>query len=285
MIGQQTLHFGRRNPATVRVLGSSSSGNATLVRADGTALLVDCGLGPRYTARALKTEGLALESLSGVVVTHTHSDHIRQDMLAALMAARVPLYCPEQIRPALMHYYPMAGELLRRGLFGSLKRGEGTIGGMELKAFEVPHDSPGGCFGYSIMFSDRKVTVATDIGYPVPAVVENFAGSDVMVIESNHDPEMLEGSGRPEWLKRRIRERGHLSNNQCAGLVTAIMHRTGRPPLAVVLAHISQQCNTNLLAVSVTRAALDAEGLHDLPVFETFRSRTAAAVEIATPEG
>jgi phosphoribosyl 1,2-cyclic phosphodiesterase len=280
---QQTLPFESSTDFRVRVLASSSSGNSTLVRTDGTALLVDCGLSPRYTARALRADGLSLESLSGVVVTHTHSDHVRQNMLAALLAARVPVYCPEQIRPALMHYYPMAGELLRRGLCGSLTRGAGTIGGMELKAFEVPHDSPGGCFGYSIMFGGRKVTVATDIGYPVPAVVENFAGSDVMVIESNHDPGMLENSGRPEWLKRRIRERGHLSNDQCAGLLTAIMNRTGRRPVAVVLAHISQQCNTNPLAVSVTRAALDAEGLHDLPVVETFRRRTAAAVETGTP--
>ena len=280
MIGQQTLDFGLRNPGTVRVLGSSSSGNATLVRADGTALLVDCGLSPRYTARALRADGLTLESLSGVVVTHTHGDHVRQDMLAALMAARVPLLCPEQIRPALMHYYPLAGELFRQGLFRTLTRGEGTIGGMAVKAFEVPHDSPGGCFGYSVFSGDTKVTIATDIGFPVPAVVENFTGSDVMVLESNHDPEMLENSGRPAWLKRRIRERGHLSNEQCAELVGAIMRKTGREPAAVVVAHISQQCNTNPLAVGTTRAALDAEGLGTVRVAETFRGRPAEPVQV-----
>jgi phosphoribosyl 1,2-cyclic phosphodiesterase len=122
--------------------------------------------------------------------------------------------------------------------------------------------------------------MATDIGFPDPALVERFLDSAALVIESNHDLAMLENSGRPMWLKRRIREIGHLSNDECAQLVIDIVERSRLRPESVVLAHISQQCNTNAHAVRSTSAALSRRGFHEVRVVETFRHRPSEIVSL-----
>jgi phosphoribosyl 1,2-cyclic phosphodiesterase len=158
----------------------------------------------------------------------------------------------------------------------TLGHGDPMIGSFGVEAFEVPHDSPGGCFGYVLTDGGSRVTFATDVGFPQERLVEHFAGSGTIVIESNHDPDMLERSGRPEWLKRRIRERGHLSNDQCAELLTAVLRRTTVLPAAVILAHISQECNTNPLAMRTATDALARESAGGVTVVETFKDRPSA---------
>ncbi len=157
-----------------------------------------------------------------------------------------------------------------------LGTGDPMIGSLGIEAFEVPHDSPGGCFGYSLVDGDARMTLATDVGFPQERLVRHFAGSQTIVIESNHDPDMLERSGRPEWLKRRIRERGHLSNDQCADLLTAVVRSSSVLPATVVLAHISQECNTNMLAVRTASGALARESAAGVTVVETFKDRPSA---------
>jgi phosphoribosyl 1,2-cyclic phosphodiesterase len=155
-----------------------------------------------------------------------------------------------------------------------------NIGSFEIAAFEVPHDSPGGCFGYSIARGAQKVTIATDLGFPTEALASRFADSRAIVIESNHDPDMLENSGRPEWLKRRIREIGHLSNEQCAQFVVTVFASSRLPPDAVVLAHISQVCNTNALAVACTESALARSGRANVHIIETFKRHPSRVLSL-----
>jgi phosphoribosyl 1,2-cyclic phosphodiesterase len=138
--------------------------------------------------------------------------------------------------------------------------------------------------GYDItgrtLFGRSRVTIATDVGFVQDHLTDAFRDADAMIIESNHDPAMLEGSGRPEWLKKRIRDIGHLSNQQCADLVVDIARSSSRPPRAVVLAHISQQCNTNDLAVSCTSRALEGSGFRGIPVLPTFASEPNTVVTL-----
>jgi phosphoribosyl 1,2-cyclic phosphodiesterase len=91
---------------------------------------------------------------------------------------------------------------------------------------------------------------------------------------------MLEGSNRPAWLKKRIREIGHLSNDQCAGFVCEVARSSTRPPAAVVLAHISQQCNTNALAEDATAGALRLGGFPDVRVVQSFKSLPSEIVRV-----
>lgn len=260
----------------MQVLGSSSSGNCTLVRGSRHAVLIDCGFSPAYIARGLGAQGLAMADLAGVLITHTHGDHLNDEALTALTGAGVPILCPAPIRGPLTRQYPAGAAAMRRGLLRTLGPGDPMVGSFGIEAFEVPHDSPGGCFGYSLAEGESRVAFATDVGSPLERLVRHFAGAQTIVIESNHDPEMLERSGRPEWLKRRIRERGHLSNDQCAALLTAVLRRSTVLPTAVILAHISQECNTNPLAVRTAIGALARESAGGVAVIETFRDRPSA---------
>lgn len=268
---QPSLPFDERNRLRVQVLGSSSAGNCTLVWDDDDAVLIDCGFGPRYVQRGLRAVGLDISCVSALIVTHVHGDHVHDLTANALADAGVPIVCPDAIRRPLVRGYPSIDRAAKAGLLRSLRSGEASVGTFDVEAFLVPHDSPGGCFGYSIYKSLHKVTLATDLGFPEVSLVDRFRDSDIVVIESNHDPYMLENSGRPEWLKKRIRERGHLSNEQCAAFVSEVMQKSRTLPSAVVLAHISQQCNTNPLAVGATSAALANVGL-DIPVKESYMS-------------
>jgi phosphoribosyl 1,2-cyclic phosphodiesterase len=258
---------------TVCVLGSSSAGNSTLVRDASASVLVDCGFSPSYMMESLAAHGLDVESLSAVLITHTHSDHVNDWFVKKLVRANVPIYCPPQIERHLQAAYESMAAASRLKLLKTLGKGDTDIAGMQVRSFEVPHDSPGGCFGYSLSTTvgtkKRKVSITTDIASPTDTAVKNLANSDVLVIESNHDLEMLEKSGRPAWLKRRIRETGHLSNNQCADLLLKVCDASSTLPESIMLAHVSQQCNTNALARDCSAAMLDARGLPGISLLET----------------
>ena len=118
-----------------------------------------------------------------------------------------------------------------------------AIDGFDVEAFAVPHDSSGGCFGYLVhhetLIGRSTVALATDLGYPPEGLARRFADAHAVVIESNHDLQMLESSRRPDWLKQRIREIGHLSNEQSGLFVSEILGHAGTPPQAIVLAHLA----------------------------------------------
>lgn len=271
-------------PLHIRVLGSSSAGNCTVVW-DGThALLVDCGFSPRYTFHSLRALGLGPTNLSGLLITHTHGDHINENALGYLREWRVPICAPESVAADLVKRSATAKKAAGESLLQTFRDGALELGRFDIGCFEVPHDSPGGCYGYAIAHNEghtrRTVSIATDIGFPRKELLRRFTDADAIVLESNHDPDMLENSGRPEWLKQRIRRIGHLSNQQCAGFLTEVFRQSSRPPAAVVLAHISQTCNTNALALKCTRTALQKHGYSDALVVESFRMTANQVVTV-----
>lgn len=259
---------------TVCVLGSSSAGNSTLVRSGNSALLVDCGFSPAYMKMNLRHCDLEIEDLTGVLITHVHNDHVNEWFVKKLIKARVPVYCPPEIELHLQARYDALARASHLGLLKAFRKGALDLDGLLVQSFEVPHDSPGGCFGYSVLSQagdkTKKVTVATDIAHPTESIAQHFADSDLLVIESNHDPDMLENSGRPLWLKRRIREKGHLSNTQCGEILLNVFDRSTKQPQSVMLAHVSQECNTNDLAVECAQKVIDEEGITSTGLVETF---------------
>jgi phosphoribosyl 1,2-cyclic phosphodiesterase len=262
-------------PLHVRILGSSSAGNCTVVW-DGThALLVDCGFSPRYTFHNLRALGLGPTNLSGVLITHTHGDHINENVLGYLTEWRVPICTPASVAAELVKRSPAAKRAAGEKLLRTFRDGALELGRFDVGCFDVPHDAPGGCYGYAIAHNEgrsrRTVSIATDIGFADRNLLRHFINADMIVLESNHDPDMLENSGRPAWLKQRIRQIGHLSNQQCADFLTEVFHHSGRPPATVVLAHISQTCNTNALALECTGTALQAHGFSNASVVESFK--------------
>ena len=264
---------------SVCVLGSSSAGNSTLVGNGKTSFLIDCGFSPAYIGGQLHKFNEVISGLAGVFITHTHGDHVNEWTVKKLIEARVPIYCPSEIELPLQGRYKTLAHASHLGLLKPLGVPELALHGFLIRSFEVPHDSPGGCFGYSI-FSDEggrtsKISIATDMGFPTEQVVHHFTDSDVMVIESNHDVEMLENSGRPVWLKRRIREIGHLSNDECAEFTLNVLRKSKVVPQAILLAHISQQCNRNEIALETTREAISGTEFGSVKVMQTHKQRAS----------
>jgi phosphoribosyl 1,2-cyclic phosphodiesterase len=256
-------------PLSAQILGSSSGGNCTLIWQGRKALLVDFGFGPRFIADGLAGQRLDWGDLSGVLVTHTHGDHIDPFTMKMLAGNHIPVIAPTSVIHSLKKRFGGA-RVAVGGIFEPLpKSGGRETGPFHITAFEVPHDAPGGCYGYRIRVKgeeDRQVTIATDLGFADGGLPMEFAGSDLLIIESNHDPDMLENSARPDWLKQRIRDVGHLSNPQAVDLVGRILALSGKAPDTLLLAHLSQECNTEPVALKTMQIGLAGHGHASLRV-------------------
>ena len=227
---------------------------------------------------------MRISDLKGVFITHVHGDHVNESTVRRLIGERVPFYCPPQIEPHLQKKYSALAKASHQGLLRPIKKSETGLNEFHIRTFEVPHDSDGGCFGYNFFYDvegrTKKVSVTTDMAYPTKSIVDHIANSDVIVIESNYDVEMLEQSGRPAWLKRRIQEDGHFSNDQCGESLLQIIDRSQTLPKSLALAHISQECNTNELAVQCMEAALSSQGIRGVSVFETHPDRPGRTIKV-----
>jgi phosphoribosyl 1,2-cyclic phosphodiesterase len=255
----------------VTSLGSGSSGNALLLRTAGAVLLVDCGVGVRRLLRALEGVGLTMADVDALLISHEHSDHIRElprfvtqgtavlSTRGSALAANVPTRLWEETR---------TGHPVR-------------LADVEVIAIPVCHDAVDPC-GFLIRCGTGSVTVVTDLGCPSPAVAEAIAESRLVVLEANHDEAMLRRGPYPERLQRRIlSDSGHLSNAGCADLLARAIQGSTQPP-TVWLAHLSETNNRPLLAKQTVQRRLALAGmrldLHTLPrreVNETWSPDTA----------
>ena len=234
----------------VCLLASGSRGNSALIEADGCRLLVDVGLSARETERRLTSLGLAGGDLHGILVTHEHHDHIGG---IGPLARRydLPVYIDRQTHAAL----PRIGKISRLELFTA---GETiSCNGLAVGTFSTTHDAVNPV-GFTIQSSEGKIGFATDLGLPTRLVADQLKGCRVLVIEANHDEQMLWDGPYPWPLKQRIRGRhGHLSNIETRQLVVDICW----PGLeALFLAHLSEENNCPDLVADLFFQALAARG-------------------------
>lgn len=247
----------------VHCLASGSSGNALLVVSDEGALLVDAGIGVRTLKRWCGDFGVALESLSGVLVTHEHGDH---SVGAVPLAVRykVPIIATPGTLAALQNSDKR--DFPRRELSPGNELGVGAFG---VRALLTTHDSAEPC-GFRVEQSGTALVYATDTGSITPGIRDACHGASLLVIEANHDIHRLRFGPYPEHLKSRILARtGHLSNNAAADLV--IGHTLEHGPAAVWFAHLSEINNTPGIVRAYWKRRWQEEGCAASP----------AAVEIA----
>ncbi|MEB3222862.1 MAG: MBL fold metallo-hydrolase [Candidatus Sericytochromatia bacterium] len=251
-------------PLTLRMLRSGSSGNAALVAgADGTVVLIDAGIGPRVLAGELAAAGLAVRDLAGAVFTHGHSDHLRGGTLALLAREGVPIYMNAGTWRVAEKRMSAREAAQARTTWRPFEAGTAfEVLGLQLAACPVPHGEPGpdNAAGDPVCFtlSDGTDTLgyATDLGHVPPEVEGHLRSARLLVLEANHDPEMLRHSPRPPHVRAWIAsDAGHLRNDQAAGLLARLFG--GQDGVGVVLAHLSEQCNTHGLARAAAREALD----------------------------
>ncbi len=236
----------------VHALASGSSGNATLVRSGGTAFLIDAGLPLRKLTAALQAHRLALGDLSGIVVTHEHSDHI-QSAHALSKRHAIPLIANERTLRAVFtrrtqsphHVLPVGDRW--------------TVGDLAVETFPVPHDAADPV-GVNVLHapSGQKVSHITDAGHVTEAIRQAVRGAHLLVLEANHDVHRLKAGDYPGYLKARILgEQGHLSNEAAVGLLCEHALRHG--PHTVWLAHLSKENNTPKLALGYAKATVALE--------------------------
>jgi phosphoribosyl 1,2-cyclic phosphodiesterase len=241
--------------ATVCPLASGSLGNALLVASDRARVLVDAGVSQRRLKASLKAVGLESRDLSAVFLTHTHHDHFSTAAVGFCLGHNLPVYSTAENLAYLAATMPTFHKLVTGGLARPIDGKPVQIDDITVEAFAVPHDSAGECLGFRLTLGPprerRTVTVATDLGHLPPDSLAYFVNASVVVLESNHDPELLQSSGRPPDLIERIAgPRGHLANAAAAEALAEIAGRSHAGRLRhVVLAHLSRDCNTPELAL------------------------------------
>lgn len=233
----------------VAVLASGSRGNATLVEAGDTRILIDAGIGPRTIRRRAAAAGCVLAALDGIVITHGHADHCAYAARTS-RAFSAPLYATEATQRSLLIRHASGIRL-----FGC--RAPFRIGSVTIAPLPVPHDCPQ--VALVLEHAGERLGLVTDLGTVPATLVEHLSGCDTLLIESNHDAGMLANGPYSPALRARIAsDLGHLSNAQTASLLT----RLSPSARTVVLMHLSEKNNTPKVALESARRALGRRQAH-----------------------
>lgn len=253
----------------VHVLASGSTGNATCLQFGDTNILVDAGISARRIKNGLDAIGVPVESLSAVLITHEHTDHIKG--LATLSKKyRVPMYARPDTWEAMSNRSLLPPECCR-ALPDSL-----DIGPVKIEPFSISHDAADPV-GFRLYHGSKKCSFATDLGFVTDSVKQALAASDVMVFESNHDTELLQTGAYPWYLKRRIMSnRGHLSNTDCGWTLARLAKKQHTD---IFLAHLSKENNRPEIAEATVRGILEDEGYtigQDITLHVTYPDRTVS---------
>lgn len=231
------------------VLGSGSRGNATLIESNGTRVLLDCGFGLRDIEARLAAVDASPADLTAIVVTHEHGDHVGGVARLALRHAIEVWASPGTWRGACQDG---SGAELKVRLFPSHTR-KLQIGSLTLRPIPVPHDAREPC-QFVFEGDGRRLGVLTDAGTVTPRICESLRDCDALMLECNHDPELLRSGPYPPSVQQRVGGAfGHLSNAQAAALLARIHH----PGLGrLLLSHISQQNNRPELALAAMQSVV-----------------------------
>lgn len=233
-------------------LASSSSGNCALISHGKTHLLVDAGISLKRITTGLKEHGLSVDDLTGVLITHEHSDHI-SGVKMLVKYHKTPLFAPHRVAAGLGSCVPEAQQTITCFEAG----GEFVLGEIAVGSFTTPHDTPESV-GYRFFAGNASLVFVTDFGVVTKEILDAAIGADMAVLESNHDVTMLKNGPYPAHLKRRVlSDRGHLSNNDCSKLASRLMREGTR---RILLAHLSKENNTPALAYETVRRALVSKG-------------------------
>lgn len=232
----------------VSILGSGSKGNSVYVELDGVRLLIDAGISASRIVKALRTSGVQPQDIDAVLITHEHIDHVR-GLKTLAKQYHLPILATKGTLSGIEGASAFQTEM-------QTISGDFTVNGVAVRPFPISHDAAEPC-GFRITGS-ACCTIATDLGVVTDAVQDAMEGADVLVLEANHDADLLRQGGYPWPLKRRIlSNRGHLANGDAAWALT----RMKKPPRKVYLAHLSEENNRPVLARDTVTSILASRGL------------------------
>ena len=255
------------------VLGSGSSGNATLIQCGSTRILVDAGLSAKQLTLRLEALGVSADDLDGILITHEHSDHARGiDVL--LRKRRIPVYANLFTREALEHQMKsdISWKVFRNGQ-------PFELGDFNINAFTIPHDAADPV-GFTIQSSKTKLSMISDAGHVTKLMKENLRGSHGIYIEANYDIALLDRDIKRPWsTKQRIASRhGHLSNEQTAEFLEEIACEKLKQ---VVLCHLSSDCNCPKIAVETITKVFEKRNLPQVNIHCSQQDQVTPWIQIA----
>ncbi len=237
------------------VLASGSGGNATYLKINERRFLIDAGISYRQILARLAAQNETPTRIDGVFLTHEHVDHVGF-LVAIVHKWKCPVFLTEGTKRNLPR---VIRENLKEEFFHVIGFDEPVLlDGLAVKAFVTYHDALEPC-GYHFTAGGKSLVYMTDTGYFPDKGFNLIRNADAYIIEANHDPEMLLESDRPWILKRRILDdQGHLSNEDSAFLLVNLV---GDRTKTIVLAHLSQECNTPEKALATYRDVFAKQGL------------------------
>lgn len=260
---------------SITPLFSGSSGNATLIKSENSRILIDAGVSGKRIEQALSEVGESPNGIKAILLTHEHSDHIQG---AGVLSRKhdIPIFATEPTWNAL------GGKLgnVSPGHTRIITKTDFYIDDLFVEPFETPHDAADPV-GYCVSHGTRKIGIATDLGHFSKKVEHRLHSCDLVLLESNHDSDMLLAGRYPYHLKQRIKSRhGHLSNDDAA---QAAVRLAAAGVTSILLGHLSQENNLEQLAYRTVTDALMSRGLtpgQDFQLGLALRDRPAGIFHI-----
>ena len=245
-------------------LSSGSSGNSYLIKTENTAVLIDAGISASRILKELARTDTPRENVRALLLTHEHIDHVRgaRVLLKKLCSAAVyssPGTLDGTIRHDIHLRLSFEKEIEPSRRFTITPDEVVSIGDLKIRAFRTLHDAKEP-YGYYITSADKSIALLTDTGIVTDEIIDSVKTADVLVLESNHDTDMLRYGRYPYYLKQRIlSDYGHLSNNQAAEALIKLFDRHDKKRV-VLLAHLSKENNSPSVAEQTVLAALARKG-------------------------
>lgn len=234
----------------VKTIASGSKGNCSIVLCNNTNIIIDMGISYLTLKRSLEENSLSFEQFSGILITHSHKDHIN-GLKSLIKNTNLTVYIPEKMYPDLEEIVPPHRCKFIEDKF--------EIQDVEVELIHTSHDAP--CsVGYIISFDNKSLVYVTDTGYINRKYLAKMVNMDIYVIEANHDEIMLMDGPYPRFLKERvISDKGHLSNKTTAKYLKKII---GKNTKCIILAHLSEKNNTEEKALEAVREELDNNSIN-----------------------
>lgn len=259
--------------------GSGSSGNSCYIGTKDGGIVIDAGIRADIIEDTLKRHGVNMRHVKGLLLTHDHNDHVRYAYNLVRNNRHISVFCTPRVLNGLLRRHNISKRIkdYHTPIFKEIPF---KIAGMEITAFEVPHDGTDN-MGFFIEYASRKFVLATDMGEVAERARHYMSQANYLVIESNYDAEMLRTGRYPEYLKARIRaSNGHLDNKDTASFLSEIAN----PMLKYIfLCHLSKDNNTPDRALVAVREALKARGFNIGHGMETLDDRKCDIQLVALP--
>lgn len=260
-------------------MGSGSSGNSCYVGTRQGGVIIDAGVREDVIEQTLRANGVKMEKIKGILLTHDHSDHVKYAYSVLRKHKHIALFCTNRVLNGLLRRHGVS-KRIKDYHVPIFKEIPFRVAEMEVTAFDVPHDGTDN-MGFSINYDHRNFVIATDLGAVTERARHYMSRANYLVIEANYDSAMLACGPYPEYLKARIRtEHGHMDNEDTASFLKEVWN----PGMKYIyLCHLSKDNNTPAKALKTVRDALEARGLKVGGGDETLFDRGADVCLVALP--